>query len=163
VSEKHRITSSNARQVWEWLQNRGGIAIWKSINLSNPGASWLCPFHDENGRQKGKPTWQAESQPSRIITDPAEVVVDVPKEVRRFYVAVRMGGNGLSLKLTDGATRRVRAAVDKANIAYAKERGLDPDDVQEAWYEFDYETQEAVILVPDSTQPIEDYLLANTE
>ena len=40
----------------------------------------------------------------------------------------------MTMKLTDGATRRVRRAVAAAG--------------KDAWYAFDYGTQEAVILVP---------------
>jgi hypothetical protein len=56
------------------------------------------------------------------------------KEVKRFHVGVRMGGSGLRLKVTDGGTRRIRAAC-------AKYPGSS--------YRFDYEFQEAVIEVPE--------------
>jgi hypothetical protein len=61
------------------------------------------------------------------------------KEVRRFRVGVRRG-DGLSFKLTDGATRKLRAAVANAG--------------ELATYRFDYEMQEAVVLVPDKTVPL---------
>lgn len=135
--------AANAAQIFDWLKNRGGIAIWKSINLSNPSGSWTAPYLDDKGAVKGKPTWEADSKPARVITDPAEVWVMVPKEVKRFHIAIRAGAQGMSLKLSDGASRRVREAVAKEGIG--------------AWYEFDYMTQEAVIFVAEREQRIAEF------
>lgn len=140
----HRVTAANAAKIYKWLTTRGGVAVWDSINLSNPGASWTTPALTEDGQPMTKPTWQAANAPARIITDPAEIVVDVPKLVKQFHVGVRMGSQGLSLKLTDGATRRVRREVAKAG--------------DNAWYEFDYGLQDALIFVPDRTVPIAEFI-----
>ncbi len=137
--DKHIVTQKNAAQIKKWFETRGGIAVWSSINLSNPGAGWTTPLHTESGERSLKPTWQAASEP-RVITDPAEVLVETVREVKRFRVAVRQSGNGLSLKLTDHASERVRREVDKAG--------------EGAFYEFDYEHQEAVILAPVESQPL---------
>ena len=45
--------------------------------------------------------WRMEQTPSLTITDPAEVVVDVPKEVKRFRVAIKAGAQGMLLKCSD--------------------------------------------------------------
>jgi hypothetical protein len=140
VPEKLTVSPENADRFRDWLQNRGGLAIWRSVNLSNPGASWTTPALQPDGSPTPKPTWEADSHPERIVTDPAEVEVVEPREVRRFHVAVRRGSQGFTLKLTDASTRKVRAAVEKAG--------------DEAWYVFDYSTQEAVILVPGETRPL---------
>jgi hypothetical protein len=145
TTEKHTCTAENAAKVWDWLQTRGGVAVWRSVNLSNPGASWTAPYKDDQGVVKGKPTWEADEKPERIITDPSEIVVLVPKEVKRFHVAVRRG-DGLSLKLTDASSRKVRAAVAKAG--------------EGAWYVFDYMFQDAVIYVADKEQPIAEFIAA---
>lgn len=139
----HPIDPSNVDKIRMWLAERGGLALWRSINFSNIGASWTTPVNDEDGNPKGKPTWEAANEPERIITDPAEVVVAVPKEVKRFHVAIRQGSQGMTMKLTDGATRRVRAAVAKAG--------------EGAWYEFDYGMQDAVIYVADKTVPLTEW------
>jgi len=146
--EKHQVQVENAAQILQWLETRGGLAIWRSINLSNPGVSWACPLNDENGLPKGKPSWQADNQPERIITDIDEVEVVTALEVKRFHVGVRTGGNGLQLKVTDGGSRRIKAAVAKA-----AENRADKN----AWHEFDYSTQEAVILVPGKVVPLRDW------
>jgi hypothetical protein len=51
-----------------------------------------------------------------------------------------MGAQGMTMKLTDASTKRLRRAVEKWQAIAA-----DGD----AWYKFDYETQEAVIFVND--------------
>ena len=104
-----------------------GIKVWNSINISNPGAQWIT------GLQAEKPTWQAGNEPDYVITDPWKVGVQAEEEVNRFYVAVRPSSNGLSFKVTEGGTNRIRRALAK----YEGSR-----------YEFDYDTQEAVILAP---------------
>ena len=142
--EKHIVESENAARIWNWLQTRDGLAIWMSINLSNPGASWTTPVNNADGTPTTKPTWQADDKPMRIITDPAEVVVSVDEEVKRFHVAVRVGNQGMTLKCTDGATRRIRREVMNAG--------------DNAFYRFDYETQEAVIMKPKSMVPIAEYI-----
>lgn len=139
----HRIIAANAPLIKSWLAERGGVAVWSSVNLSNPGASWTTPVRASDGSLATKPTWQAGNAPSRIITDPAEIIVDEPQEVKRFRVAVRMGSQGTMLKVTDAGTRRIRAAVVKAG--------------EDAWYEFDYSTQEAVIFRPGRSVPLAEY------
>jgi len=90
-----------------------------------------------------RPNWQAASEPERIITSVDDVVVSVDKEVKRFRVGVRLSGNGMMLKVTDGGTRRIRAAVAKAG--------------EGAYHTFDYETQEAVIMAPEKTVPLAEW------
>jgi hypothetical protein len=136
-NEPHSCIAENAPRFLDWIRNRGGVAVWHSVNLANPGASWSTPALTKDGDPTGKPTWQAANQPARIITSTDDILVDKPKEIKRFHVAVRMGSQGMSLKVTDGGSRRIEREVAKAGYR--------------AWYEFDYETQEAVILVPDGT------------
>lgn len=132
--EKHVIREADAPRILDWMLHRGGIAVWRSVNLSNPSGQWTTPATTD-GAPTRRPTWEADQKPARVIDDPNDVEVMVPREVRRFHVGVRRGtSNPYMLKLTDGSTRRLRAAVAKAGDG--------------AWYEFDYYTQEAVIFVP---------------
>jgi hypothetical protein len=137
--EKLNCSIENAPKFLKWLRERGGIAVWNSIDLGNPGASWSTPAMTEGGKPMTSPTWQADRTPSRVVTDPDDVVVIFPREVKRFYVAIRRG-SGLSYNLTDASSRRLRKAVEKAG--------------KDAWYEFDFSSQEAVIFVADSVVPI---------
>lgn len=140
--ERHKCEASNARLFLSWIKERGGVAIWGCLDLSNAGMSWSAPVTSGDGTSPGKPHWSATNEPVRVITDPAEIDVDTPKEVRRIRVAVRHG-SGMRLDLTPASTRKVHAAVDKAGDG--------------AWYAFDYWTQEAVIYVPDKTVTLDEW------
>jgi hypothetical protein len=129
---KHVCVEANAKVFLKWIRERGGIAVWRSVDLSNPGASWSTPARTEAGEPTLKPTWRADNQPHKVFTSTDDVLVDTPREVKRFRVAVRH--SGFAFNLTDASTKRVHREVDKAG--------------KDAWYEFDYETQEAVIYVP---------------
>ena len=94
--EPHVITVANAPRIAEWLRTRGGIAIWESADLSDPTFSLTTPANDADGQPFPKPHWKVASQPARIITDPAEVMVSKDIEVKRFHVAVRCGNQGLT-------------------------------------------------------------------
>lgn len=140
----HIIREENAAKIADWLSERGGIAIWNSINLGNPGASWTTPAFTAEGAPTSKPDWQADSQPARIITNAAEIIVSRDVEVCRFRVGIRRSSNGLSLKVTDGGTRRIRAAVIREGDG--------------AYHIFDYERQEAVIFRPASQVSLDVWL-----
>lgn len=143
TTEKHRVIESNAALMLKWIRERGGVAIWGCLDLSNCGQTWSTPISDSEGNAATKPHWSATDTPIRIITNAVDILVDTPREVKRFHVAIRRGSQGLSLKVTDGGTRRIRAAVDKAG--------------PEAWHEFDYGSQEAVILVPGATMSLDEW------
>jgi hypothetical protein len=66
------------------------------------------------------------------------------REVKRFRIGVRGSDNGLSLKVTDGGSRRIRSAVAKGRDG--------------ARYVFDYDTQEAVILAPNGKVNLADWM-----
>ena len=141
----HIIREENARQIADWLQTRGGIAIWESANLSNPTANWTTPAHNQDGTPRaGKPTWEAASRPVRIITDPKEIIISKDVEVKRFHVAVRLSGQGLMLKVSDGGSRRIRREVAKAG--------------EGAYHLFDYTEQSVLIMKPASQVPLDKWL-----
>jgi hypothetical protein len=135
---KHTISSDSAEKVWGWMKDRGGISVWPSVNFANLNASWTTPIN------ASKPTWEADNKPSLSITDASEIVVSIDREVKRFHVAVRIGSQGLTLKLTDASGKKVRAAVEKAG--------------EGASYIFDYATQEAVIFAPSELVPLPEYI-----
>lgn len=148
MSEKYHITPEKAPQIRKWLKSRGGIAHWTSVDLSCLEKSWSTPALKEDGTPMTRPHWQAASEPFGITTDPAEVIVDVAREVRRFRVAVRMGAQGFKVKLTDASTRKLRASC----AAAAKKSASG-----QSWYEFDYTTQEAVIFIADREVPLPEW------
>ena len=146
--DKHECAPENAAKMLDWIRTRGGVAVWRSANLSNPGASWSAPALTSEGLpQPTKPTWEAESRPARIITDPSEIEVVTRREVKRFRVGVRMAG--LTLKVTDAGTRRIRAEVEKAGDG--------------ASYEFDYDEQAAIITVPGERVLLSEWVPQTTQ
>jgi hypothetical protein len=140
---QHDVQVGNALAVFEWIKTRGGVAIWDSVNLSNPGASWMAPLKDDQGVVKGQPNWQASRTPSRVITDPAEIMVVVPREVKRFHVGIKRG-DSMNFVLTDGASARVRRELNRAG--------------EGAWYEFDRTVQDAIIYAVGERIPLLTYI-----
>ena len=134
----HDCREQNAAMFLDWIRTRGGLALWKTVNLSDPGQSWTTPRLDATGQPKYKPHNYADAKPYRIIESTDEVMVHVDMEVKRFHVAIRMGAQGLKLKLTDASTDRVEKAVAKAGPG--------------AYYAFDLYTQEAIIYAPKPGQ-----------
>jgi hypothetical protein len=141
VNDRHVVTEENATKFLEWIAKRGGVAVWLSVDLSDPGASMSSPALSLDGQPTPRPHWKVASEPSHIIKNASEIDVVTWKEVKRFHVGIRRVG--MSLKLTDGATRKLRAVVAKVG--------------GDATYRFDYELQEAVVLVPDKTVPLDQW------
>lgn len=142
----HVISHDAIPKIIDWLRNRGGIFIWNSINLSNPDKELITPAKDQYGQPYTKPSWEMSNTPSRHITDTRDIKVSIDKEVKRFHVAVRQSGNGLSLKVTDGGTRRVRNEVEKAGPG--------------AYYTFDYsDYNNAVIMAPEKQILLSEYIV----
>lgn len=140
--DKLEVSPENAPRFIEWLLKRGGIAIWRVIDLSRPGETASTPATTEDGKPMTRPGWAYDLTPERIITDAKDVNVVTRKEVRRFHVGVERG-SGLSFQLTSAASRKVRDAVAKAGAGAA--------------HHFDYEAQDAIITVPDKTVPLSDW------
>ena len=140
----HEVAPENAAKMLDWIEKRGGVAVWESVNLSNPGASWSTPALAPDCSPYPKPSWEASSEPNKVITNPAEIAVVTRKEVKRFHVAVRASCGGMLLKLSTNSSK----LVDKAMIRAGGD----------ASYHFDYETQEAVITVPSESVPLLQFL-----
>lgn len=145
MSERYQITESIANQIYNWIQNREGVNVWSCVNLSKGPQDLLMPVIDQGGVRDSKPSYDA-GKILRVITKLEDLEVVTAKEVKRFYVAVRMGTQGFSLKITDGAKRNI----DRALAKY-----------EDSWYDFDYSTQEAVIFVPGEVVPMEGWVDKN--
>jgi len=137
------IPPENAAKVLLWLKTRGGLALWRSEDLSDPSSSWYTPALTAEGTPSPRPHWKTATTPHRVITSIDEIQVSEDKEVRRFHIAIRMGAQGLRIKLTSGSTKRVLAAEAKAGIG--------------SYHLFDFEAQEAVIMAPDKITPLSEW------
>ena len=111
--DKLVVFEENAPKFSEWLKTRGGLAVWRSVDLSDPGASCTTPALTE-GKPTTKPHWKYANEPERIITDANEVQVQRMAEVKRFHVAVKRGSGFMNLVLTDASDARVHRELDKA-------------------------------------------------
>ena len=131
---------ANAEKFLNWIKERGGIAQWDAIDFS--GDSCFTPLITA-GEQTKKPHWKYPEKPVAIITDPAQVSLITAKEVKRFHIAVRIGSNGLRVKCTDHSTAKIRKTLDKLG--------------EDAYYIFDYETQEAVFYLPNSSITLKEW------
>ena len=98
-------TPEDAPKFRVWIESRGGVAVWQSVNLSNAGASWSTPALAEDGTPYTKPTWQAGNTP-RVVTDPAQVGVITAELFKAFPVALRRG-SGYSFNISDAAQRKL--------------------------------------------------------
>lgn len=137
---KITVAARDATKVVGWMYEGRGLAQWNSVNMSNMGASWLTPANDEEGQPMPPPSWESARTPSKVTFSPAEVVVLTYEEVARFYVETRVSGSGLYTKLTYESTKDLDAALKTAGDG--------------AVYEFDYETQEAVVFALAGEAPL---------
>lgn len=137
-----------AERVANWLFYRGGLAHWTSLNLGAAGDTMTTPKEDQEGGLTTKPRWDLANEPTSYTYDPARVGVTIDKEVKRFHVGVRVGAQGLSMKVTDGGSRRIQREVEKAG--------------EGAYYCFDYgDYENAVIMAPESVISLLDWIEEN--
>jgi hypothetical protein len=146
---QHEVLEENVAKFAEWIRERGGIAVWRSQDLSDPCFSLSSPFLSKEGKPTTKPHWKVGETPDLVVTDPALIHVITVKEVKRFRVALRRGDQGFKIKLTDASSQKVNAAVERAG--------------EGASYHFDYDTQVVVITAPvDRGMSLEEWM-AETE
>lgn len=105
VDERH------AAKVSRWIAECGGVAVWGCLDLADPSRQFFTPARLTDGSPSQAPHWSSPREPRRIVTNPAEVEVVTHRQVKRIRVAVRPG-YGLSLRLTDAASVRLRKALD---------------------------------------------------
>ncbi len=154
ISHKFECSLEHAPKFWNWLHKRGGVAHWRSINLSNPGESWSAPVNNDKGTPFGKPSSRAASEPTGTCNNPDEVYVTTVKELQRFHIGVRLGASGLMLKVTDGSKRRIDSRVER----WAEKLNND-----QVFYDLDRWSQEAVILVPDEVITLSEWARRNPQ
>jgi len=120
----------------EWVKTRGGIAVWTNHDLSDPGAGNVYTPALTDGKLTLAPCWRCGRNPAEVVTDLSRFrFAKGEREVDRFKVAVRMGAQGMKVKLTDASSAKLRKRLEKHG----------PD----AGYRFDYENQQAVVTVPE--------------
>ena len=138
--EKYAVHVEGCKEKFEtWIRERGGVIVWRTQDLSDPsrGDMFTPALLPESKKAYPKPHWAFAVR---------ETVQDITrfrfiremKELQRFHIAVRMGRQGMKVKVTEASTRRIEKALAK----WKEKIG------QECVYQFDYEYQECVILQP---------------
>jgi hypothetical protein len=141
---KLQVQPENALKIKEWLATRGGVFVWESVDFASLGQTSSTPATTPEGQPYPKPGWKFGDKPKEHVTDIARYEVSIDKVVKRFKVGVRMGGQGMSLKVTDAGSRRIRKEVEKAGVG--------------AYYVFDYDSDKnCIILAPDKVVPLAEY------
>ena len=143
---RHSCTIENVVKFADWIKNRGGVAIWKSVDLSDPAFSMSSPATDKNGKPFTKPHWKCVDVPE-VVTDPKEIEVYQRQEFKRFHVAIRPGAQGFKLKLTDASSRSLERFLAQAGEGSS--------------YEFDYGMQEAIVYKVSESISLAEWISAN--
>lgn len=134
--KKIDVYTLGVREDFEtWIRDRGGVKVWRNVNLSNPGyGPVFTPAFDIVDMDTfgintpyPKPSWQVDD--GEVITDISRFrFVKGFKEFKRIRVALERG-SGYSYRLTDGSQRKVdramQACMDKhGDAVYRKDGGL---------------------------------------
>lgn len=142
-----QVTADNAEATFrQWIAERGGVIHWENALIGDRQGDQFTPLRGPNGEdnQAAKPHWKYVLR--EVVTDISRFEfrpVKAWKEVKRFRVGVRPGRQGLTLKVTDGGSRRIEREVCNARKKYGM-----------AYHDFDYSTKEAMILVPEEVNNV---------
>lgn len=119
VATRYKVHTPNVRSKFEeWIRDRGGVAVWRSLDLSNLSRGDMYqPLRDNAGHTYPKPHWAYAH---------VETVTDISKfqfvrewiELERCKIALNKKPKGYdspfgffptAIVLTAGSTRRVES------------------------------------------------------
>lgn len=98
---KIEVSKADAPRIAGWLANRGGVAIWQSLDLSDAGARTFTPA------DASRPSWRYADKPVEIVTQASDIGVYQEKLYKAFPVSLRRSSNGMTMKLTDNSQRKL--------------------------------------------------------
>lgn len=136
------IRAEQASVILDWILNRGGVVVWGSLDLAAPERQWATPYVGDDGRPSPPPTELADPAPLKVHKTGAEILVVLDREVERLPVSVERAPGG-GWRLTQDSSRQVIEAVGAAGDG--------------AYYQFDYQSKEAVIMAPSRTVPLNEW------
>jgi hypothetical protein len=116
--EKHVVRPENASQIWDWLQARGGLFVWRSADLSDPSASVTTPARNADGSVKTSPGWKYPGSPERHVTSADDVIVIQSTVLEEVPVSLKRGSGFMNLVLTDGSERKMERKTEKHRKAH---------------------------------------------
>lgn len=124
-----QTTAKNAAKLAAWIEHRGGVAVWPSVDLSDPDKQLLTPALTD-GEPTARPHWKCATE-AKLVTTTDQVGIYQESTFREFTVAIRRSDNGLSAKLTDASQAKVERVIaqckDKHGNAFIKRGVLDVD------------------------------------
>lgn len=138
------IDPNDAEKIRGWIRSRGGVAIWRSLDLGAPGETFT-PALAEDGAPMGPPGWQYEKAPTAVLTSEEAVTVQTKRHVKDVPIGIERGC-GLTLVLTSASRRRLKDALERIEEA--------------AWYEFGFNDKDrrvAHIFVAAETVPLSSF------
>lgn len=121
---KIEVTEAEGKRLLDWLINRGGVTIWEVADLSRAGERTFVPADADC------PGWQYADKPVEVITDRADIGVYTEYLFDAFPVGLK--SNGMTLKLTDAAQRRVNKVMTACTAKHGNahyRKGALPDKV----------------------------------
>lgn len=121
--------------------------MWRSAGTAAVSAAYYTPLLSVDGIPFGPPRSDVGDQPAEVITDPAMVDVVAYREFERFRVGVRQGAQRLSATIDEEGKRRIDAALARA----VRDGHAGPVN------QFDYQTHEVTILVPERLEPLSSF------
>ncbi len=144
MSSEIIFSPENESKARDWLTNRGGIAVWKNVNLSSQslGSETLTPALTD-GVPTNAPSWQVRL--SHIVTNPGEVFIEGKREVAR--VKVMRSKYGPPCHPIARGRVGVEKAMEKAGDGAFWKFSYDNSDGFSAWIE-------AVIFVPSDRRAL---------
>jgi len=137
-----KILERDAERILDWIKNRGGVAVWDSCAIGDPGQAFT-PALDKDGNRTTRPGWRYGGKPSSIVTDASDVTVLRCEKFKSFHVSTKKGG-GFSIVLTDASSRKLKKELERAG--------------EGSWHEFDYGSHDnCIVYRVDSNIPLPEW------
>lgn len=75
--------TAEADKILMWLEERGGVQVWRSQALEDMGQTKMSPVRSPEGVTYGPPHWKFGSTPAYTATSIDDFVVEILSELRR--------------------------------------------------------------------------------
>lgn len=107
--EPYKIDDTHAEKLDLWLRTRGGVFVWKNLDLGSPtsGATSCTPATTQEGTPYPSPHWRFGNKPERHLTRHDEVVVSRIETVEQL--PAKFTHQGLSAACRKKADQRCAA------------------------------------------------------
>ncbi len=117
-TKQHEVAEENAYKFAEWIINRGGLLVWESADLGDPGKSVTTPALSTAGGMTSSPHWKFPS-PAFRVTTLEQVTVFTTKVVSTFTIKLKQSQG--RLVLNNASNRKV-----ENEMARLRESGHSP-------------------------------------